>query len=295
MSRLSDGDLGRARLTGAHSSRMLPSMRPLRTLLAAALVLGALLGGADRASASRTLDTRRDNARRERQRDKGRGKPRVLPPVRMQHLTTHEQFVLRPDEGGHFGSKRLRGFRHFLRCHHTGKEHPMAPRLAELLYQTAHHFGDRAITVVAGYRAPKVAKAKGNTRSPHKKGVACDFRVDGVKVAEVRDYVRRTFKGVGVGYYPNSGFVHLDVGRKQSAFWIDYSGPGQRAEYASDPERDLRSGAAEAHRKQAPVEAGDDGAEEQGDGDGAAAADDPGVAAVPAPAAAAAPPRTPLE
>lgn len=269
---------------------MLPSsMGPrLTLLLAAALVIGCPAGVA---SASRTVD----NARRDRHREVRRGKPRVLPPVSLQHLTTHEKFVLRPDEGGHFGSKRLRGFKHFLRCHHTGREHAMAPRLAELLYATAHHFGDRAITVIAGYRAPKVAKAKGNTRSPHKQGVACDFRVDGVKVTDLRDYVRSTFRGVGVGYYPNSGFVHLDVGRKQNAFWIDYSGPGERADYSPDPDRDVRSGAAESRRQKPPVEPGDDGGEEQGGAEGAAAADDPGVGAEPSDRAAAAAPRTPLE
>src|SRR5262249_36429710 len=38
---------------------------------------------------------------------------------------------------------------------------------------------------------------------------------------------------VGVGYYPNSDFVHLDVrpAGKKSAYWVDYSAPGQRAIY----------------------------------------------------------------
>jgi hypothetical protein len=41
----------------------------------------------------------------------------------------------------------------------------------------------------------------------------------------VRDYVR-TFNRVGVGYYPNSSFVHLDV-REYAAYWVDYSRPGE--------------------------------------------------------------------
>ena len=56
------------------------------------------------------------------------------------------------------------------------------------------------------------------------KGLACDFRVVGVGNTQLRDYLRQTFKKVGVGYYPNSSFVHLDVRKDQSAFWIDYSG-----------------------------------------------------------------------
>jgi hypothetical protein len=77
------------------------------------------------------------------------------------------------------------------------------------------------------------------------KGLACDFRVDGVKTAELRDYLRKTFEKVGVGYYPNSTFVHLDVRKDRSAFWIDYSGPGERSIYSETPSDDLKNGRAE--------------------------------------------------
>ena len=63
---------------------------------------------------------------------------------------------------------------------------------------------------------------------------------------ELRDYFRRTFQHVGVGYYPNSSFVHLDVRDGPSAFWIDYSGPGQKAIYSETPDQDLRSGRADS-------------------------------------------------
>ena len=86
------------------------------------------------------------------------------------------------------------------------------------------------ITVIAGYRAPKIARKKGNPKSPHKKGLACDFRVVGVPNETLRDYAR-TLPRTGVGYYPNSGFVHLDSRDGKSAFWIDYSRPGERARY----------------------------------------------------------------
>src|SRR5262245_58645739 len=145
-------------------------LRRSLVLLAAALVLAGLLP-------ERAVRASRTDGGRER--GGSRARARQLPPIEMQHLTTHETFVLRHDDQGHLGGKRLRGLRHFLRCHHSGREHAMSPRLAELLYATAHHFGDRTITVIAGYRAPKVARKKGNSRSPHKKGVACDFRVEG--------------------------------------------------------------------------------------------------------------------
>ncbi len=170
--------------------------------------------------------------------------PRVVKkrpsPVEMLALNTHESFTLQPDPSGHFGNKELHGWSRFLRCHHTGRVHLMAGRLATLIYETSKHFSFGKVLVVAGYRAPRIARQKGNPKSPHKKGLACDFRIEGVANTELRDYLRGAFARVGVGYYPNSDFVHLDVRDKQSAFWIDYSGPGERARYSRSPEEDLR-------------------------------------------------------
>jgi uncharacterized protein YcbK (DUF882 family) len=135
-------------------------------------------------------------------------------------------------------------FDRFLRCHHTEAKHAMNPRLMRLLYQTGRHWPGRRLEIVSGYRAPSVAK---NPHSPHMKGLACDFRVDGVKTGDLRDYLRKTFEKVGVGYYPNSTFVHLDVRKDRSAFWIDYSGPGERAVYSENPNSDLKSGRADSY------------------------------------------------
>ena len=171
--------------------------------------------------------------------------PPIWPAVELDHLSTHERFFLRPDRRGHLGKKQLRGLTRFLRCHHTGRVHAIAGRLPLLLYAVAHHFGDHPVSVVAGYRAPRIAREKGNPSSPHKSGLACDFRIEGVELTALRDFLRRGFDGIGVGYYPNANFVHLDVGRKRCAFWIDYSRPGERARYSSDAEGDLRSGTVE--------------------------------------------------
>ena len=71
----------------------------------------------------------------------------------------------------------------------------------------------------------------------------------------LRDYLRRNFQKVGVGYYPNSSFVHLDVRKDRSAFWIDYSGPGERAVYSQAPAQDLKTGRAESYH---PTKIGED-------------------------------------
>jgi uncharacterized protein YcbK (DUF882 family) len=158
------------------------------------------------------------------------------PPVELTALNTREHYTLRPDVSGRFSKKELRGWNRFLRCHHTGRAHAMATRLASLIYETSKHFNFGKVLVVAGYRAPRVAKEKGNPKSPHKKGLAVDFRVEGVANTELRDYLRSGFARVGIGYYPNSDFVHLDVRQKVSAFW---AAPGERSRYSKSPQEDV--------------------------------------------------------
>jgi uncharacterized protein YcbK (DUF882 family) len=178
--------------------------------------------------------------------DKKSKRPPKNPPVLLYHVNRKDTMTLRfRDAQGQPIKGVQKRFNTFLRCHHTNTRHGINPRLARLIYQTGRHWPGKRIEVVSGYRNPKVAK---NPRSPHMKGLACDFRVEGVKTAELRDYLRKTFDKVGVGYYPNSTFVHLDVRKQKSAFWIDYSGPGERAVYAENPNDDLRTGRADQYR-----------------------------------------------
>jgi uncharacterized protein YcbK (DUF882 family) len=137
---------------------------------------------------------------------------------------------------GSFDKKQQRAFNRFMRCWHTGRAHAMAARLTKLLYEIGRHY-EKTLIVYDGYRAPKVARQKGNTKSPHKKGIAVDFKLqlesEDPKIArdslkELRDYLYTSYDAVGVGYYPNSTFVHLDVRGKGKAFWVDYSYPGQK-------------------------------------------------------------------
>jgi uncharacterized protein YcbK (DUF882 family) len=180
-------------------------------------------------------------------------RPKTTTVVLYQINRRDESFTLRQkDMQGRPPKGFYKRFDRFLRCHYTNKTHAMNPRLARLLYQTGRHWPGQRVEVVSGYRAPTVAK---NPHSPHMKGLACDFRVAGVKNTELRDYLRANMKKVGVGYYPNSSFVHLDVRKDRSAFWIDYSGPGDRAMYSQTPSEDLKTGRAETYH---PTKIGDD-------------------------------------
>jgi uncharacterized protein YcbK (DUF882 family) len=194
-------------------------------------------------------------------------------PVVLYHVNRRETMALRLRDGHGRPVKGMqKRFDHFLRCHHTNAQHKMDPRLMRLLYTTGHHYPGRRIEVVSGYRHPSVAK---NPHSPHMQGLACDFRVEGIKTAELRDYLRKTYDKVGVGYYPNSSFVHLDVRKDRSAFWIDYSGPGERSMYSETPDQDLRSGRADRYHPTKIDNAWTEEGTKDGTGDGTGAAPPP--------------------
>jgi uncharacterized protein YcbK (DUF882 family) len=173
-----------------------------------------------------------------------------LPPrpkvIELVQVNTHETFKLRfADDRGRPVQGLQKRANHFFRCHHTQAQGRMHPRLLHLLFETGRHWPGQRLEVVSGFRHPSVAK---NPHSPHMKGLACDFRVVGVKNTELRDYLRRAFNHIGVGYYPNSSFVHLDVRQGASGFWIDYSGPGENALYSDNASEDLKSGRADTFR-----------------------------------------------
>jgi LysM repeat protein len=99
-------------------------------------------------------------------------------------------------------------------------DYRMDSRLLTLLARTSDSFGGRPLRIVSGFRTSSYS-----SESKHPLGRACDFSVLGVTNETLRDAVRK-YPRVGVGYYPNSSFVHLDV-REGSAYWIDYAGPGE--------------------------------------------------------------------
>lgn len=94
------------------------------------------------------------------------------------------------------------------------------PKLIRLISSISDKFGGRELRIVSGYRTKSFVAA-----SQHKAGKALDFSIPGMPNEALRDYLR-TLNGVGVGYYPNSSFVHLDV-RGYNSYWIDYAGPGE--------------------------------------------------------------------
>jgi uncharacterized protein YcbK (DUF882 family) len=130
---------------------------------------------------------------------------------------------------GHLAPVALAGFSRILRFYPTGATLAIDPRLAALVGQVSDHFHGRPLHVVSGFRP--YSPVQYTAHSNHNVGRAMDFSVDGVPNTVVRDFCR-TFRSAGVGYYPNSSFVHLDV-RTGKAYWIDYSHPGEAPHYDS--------------------------------------------------------------
>jgi uncharacterized protein YcbK (DUF882 family) len=123
------------------------------------------------------------------------------------------------DDGG-FTAGDLDRVAHLLRSA-GGEEHPIDPRTLGLVYRIQTHFDVPEIRIVSGYRAPRAG-----SRSNHGKGRAVDLIVPGVADEDVARYAR-DFGFVGVGVYPVSQFVHVDI-RPHSYFWVDVSGPHTR-------------------------------------------------------------------
>ena len=151
------------------------------------------------------------------------GRPKQPGVVELYRIWSRESLRLRlVDSRGRARQDARRALREFLRPRDSRRRKTPNARLLSLLARVSDHFGGRPIHVVSGYRI-----AKGLTRktSRHVAGQAIDFRIPGVPLTVLRDYCQQ-LPEVGVGYYPTTEFVHLDV-RKQPARWTDWSLPGQ--------------------------------------------------------------------
>jgi uncharacterized protein YcbK (DUF882 family) len=154
-------------------------------------------------------------------------RPKTPGVVHATRLATNEDFVIRiASRHGHASPTALASFEKLMRSA-GGLTHPPDPRLIELVGIVSNHFGSRRIEVISGFRP--FSPTQYTAHSNHNIGHALDFRVVGVPNEVLRDYCR-TLKDVGVGYYPNSTFVHLDV-RSSPGFWIDFSRPGEPPRY----------------------------------------------------------------
>jgi uncharacterized protein YcbK (DUF882 family) len=139
--------------------------------------------------------------------------------VNLVHTHTSERLRVEYFSGGRYVPDALSRLNHFLRDFRTGEVHPIAPELFDLLHRLAGSAGcDAPFHVISGYRSPLTnaalrLRSEGvAARSLHMTGQAIDIRPTDVSLARLRSCALSLRAG-GVGYYPASNFVHVDVGR----------------------------------------------------------------------------------
>ena len=121
-------------------------------------------------------------------------------------------------DGGALVPDALSAVNHVLRDYRTGEVHPIEPRLLDLLSTLSTRLDTRsAFQVISGYRSPATnamlhAHSDGVAKSSlHMQGLAIDIRLADVDLDRLHAAALAMSRG-GVGYYPTSDFVHVDVG-----------------------------------------------------------------------------------
>jgi uncharacterized protein YcbK (DUF882 family) len=105
----------------------------------------------------------------------------------------------------------------FLRDHFTNQAAAMQPQLIAIVVAAATSFRSPVVQIVSAYRHPKynlILRKKGHQvarDSQHSHGNAIDFFLPGVPTAALQAWAKTQKRG-GVGVYPDSGFVHMDIG-----------------------------------------------------------------------------------
>jgi len=123
---------------------------------------------------------------------------------------------------GQYIPDAIGGINRILRDHRTGESSQIDPLLLNLLHRI-HAQLDVAqpFHIISGYRSPAsnatlAATTSGVAKhSLHMDGKAIDIRLPGCDLDQLRQ-MALAMKAGGVGYYPESDFVHIDVGRVRS-------------------------------------------------------------------------------
>jgi len=131
---------------------------------------------------------------------------------------------------GHYDQATLDKLNYFLRDWRNDEETKMDPRLFDTIWEVYRTAGaaNEPITVLSAYRSPETnAMLRRRSRavaehSQHMLGKAMDTTMPNMSMEKIREIGMRLQRG-GVGYYPSSNFVHLDVGGVRSWPRMNYA------------------------------------------------------------------------
>jgi len=140
--------------------------------------------------------------------------------LRLFHTHTGERIDIVYRRGDLYLPEAEERLDHFLRDHRTGDVKHYDPRVFDILSDLAAAVGHPGaeIDIICGYRSTwsneflRSRSAGVAKNSQHMQAHAIDIRIPGVDTLTLRDAALALGRG-GVGYYPRSGFVHVDTGR----------------------------------------------------------------------------------
>lgn len=143
--------------------------------------------------------------------------------IALVNMNTNENLEIRYFERGQYQAKSLRQINHLLRDHRTNEIMWIDPHLIDILHGVWLKTKKRQpLKIISGYRSPATNRMlrrrsrRVARNSFHTKGMAVDFRLSGYSTWNLRQAAAKLRMG-GVGYYPRSGFVHVDTG--DIRFW----------------------------------------------------------------------------
>lgn len=139
--------------------------------------------------------------------------------VAFHNLHTGETLDVVYWDQGAYVPDALTAVNHVLRDFRNNETHMIEPRLLDLLDTLSGRLGARGpFHVISGYRSPAtnaMLHEHGGgvaSNSLHMQGLAIDVRLGDVDLDRLHQ-AALSLGGGGVGYYPASDFVHVDVGR----------------------------------------------------------------------------------
>ena len=124
-------------------------------------------------------------------------------------------------EDGSYDEGALAKLDELFRCKRTNEVRAVNPQLYEQLSRIQDHFDKKRIDLVSGFRFAE------RNSSRHFHASAMDIRIPDVTIKEMYAYAESLDPGgMGIGIYPNSGFIHVDLRAPgdPSYRWTDLSG-----------------------------------------------------------------------
>lgn len=138
------------------------------------------------------------------------------------HTHTDERLQIVYHDGRSYLPPAMQRMNQLLRDFRTGEVQALDPRLFDILHVLKTRLEGETFEIISAFRSAATNTMLRKTggggvakRSLHMDGRAIDIRLPGIATTRLRDAAIELGLG-GVGYYPESDFVHIDTGTVRS-------------------------------------------------------------------------------